>query len=395
MKKALHDIRVLDLSRVLAGPLGSMILGDLGADVIRIEAPNGTDDIRSWWPFIDDESTYYLCANRNKRSITINLKEEKGVELFKELVKEADVVIENFKTGTLDRLGIGFERLKEVNPKIILCSVTGYGQTGPFKQYPGYDPVIQAVGGLMDITGHPDGEPTRVGTPVVDIMSSHYVAISVMAALRMRDFNETGQHIDLSLLDVHVASMGNISSSYLIKGHKSKRIGNEHGNITPYETFQCKDKPIMVAAGNDNLFAKLCKALKHPEWSTDERFRTNPDRLENKANLKTKLQNIFKTDEADNWTEHLSEYGIPCGPVNNIEQVFNHPQVKARELVEEYTHPKLGSIRSVRNPIRFSHSSTNITKPPPELGEHTDTILREELNFTADQINKLRENGII
>ncbi|UTR11911.1 CoA transferase [Evansella sp. LMS18] len=395
MEKALHDVKILDLSRVLAGPLGSMLLGDLGADVIRVEAPGGTDDIRSWWPFAEEESTYYLCANRNKRSVTINLKEEKGTEIFKKLVRNADVVVENFKTGTLDRLGIGYEALKEIKEDIILCSVTGYGQTGPYKNHPGYDPVIQAAGGLMDITGHPDGEPTRVGTPVVDIMTSHYVAVSILSALRVRDMQGVGQHIDLSLLDVQVASLANIASSFLINGHVSERIGNAHGNITPYETFQCRDKPIMVAAGNDRLFTKLCNALNHPEWSTDDRFKTNPARLENRSVLTENLDNIFKTDDADRWANLLAEYGIPCGPVNNIEQVFEHPQVNAREMVEEYEHPSLGKVRSVRNPIRFSESSTAIAKPPPRLGEHTETIFQEELGLSLEEINSLKAEGII
>ncbi|NEU31405.1 CoA transferase [bacterium LRH843] len=395
MEKPLHDVRVLDLSRVLAGPLGSMILGDLGADVIRIEAPGGMDDMRSWAPFLQHESTYYLCANRNKRSITLNLKEKAGKDMFEQLVKGADVVIENFKTGTLERLGLDYRRLESINPKIILCSVTGYGQTGPFKHFPGYDPVIQAVGGLMDVTGQPDGEATRVGVPVVDLMTSHYVAISILAALRSRDQSGEGQHIDLSLLDVQVSSLGNIASSYLLNGKISKRIGNEHGNIAPYESFDCEDKPIVIAAGNDRLYSKLCHALNRPEWITDERFQTNPERLKHRTSLKELIQSVLKTKQADEWTELLSQQGIPCGAVNNIKQVFEHPQVRYRKAVEEVMHPKLGAIRVTRSPIRFSKTSTEISKPPPELGEHTDEILVQELGLTLKELKKLRENGVI
>ncbi len=395
MEKPLHDIRVLDLSRVLAGPLGSMILGDLGADVIRIEAPGGQDDMRSWAPFFQQESTYYLCANRNKRSMTINLKKSKGKQLFRKLVQHADIVLENFKTGTLERLGLDYERLKEINPKIILCSVTGYGQTGPYKDYPGYDPVIQAIGGLMDVTGQPNGEATRVGVPVVDMMTSHYVAISILAALRSRDQFGEGQHIDLSLLDVQVSSLGNIASSYLLNGKVSTRIGNEHGNIAPYESFQCKDQPIVIAAGNDRLFRKLCEALNRLTWVDDERFKTNPDRLEHRAILKKMIQEVLKTNKATYWTNHLAKYGIPCGEVNNIEQVFNHPQVRARGAVEEVTHPTVGNIRMTRSPMRFSRTNVEMKRHPPMLGEHTEQILQEELNLSIEEIKRLREIGVI
>ena len=243
MKLPLEDLKILDLSRVYAAPAGSMILGDLGADVIRIESPKGTDSMREWEPFVENESTYYFSANRNKRSVTINLKSEIGKSLFLKLVKNADVVLENFKTGTVDRLGIGYEQLKEINPNIIMCSVTGYGQTGPYCKEPGFDPVIQAISGLMDVTGETDGEPTRVGVPVVDIISSLYTAISIISAVRLRDKGGEGQHIDISLLDVQMSSLANVASSYLMAGYISKRLGNQHNNVVPYQVFQCKDQP--------------------------------------------------------------------------------------------------------------------------------------------------------
>ncbi|SDI42683.1 CaiB/BaiF CoA transferase family protein [Alteribacillus bidgolensis] len=394
MNQPLAGIKILDLSRVLAGPLGSMQLADLGAEVIRIEAPEGKDDIRHWWPFVNEESTYYLCANRNKKSVTINLKKEEGKALFKKMAAEADVIIENFKTGTLERLGLDYNTLKSLKEDIILCSVTGYGQTGPYKDLPGYDPVIQAVGGLMDITGHPDSEETRVGTPVVDIMTSHYVAISILAALRKRDVSGEGERIDLSLLDIQVASLGNIASSYLLTGHISKRMGNAHGNITPYETFQCADKPIMVAAGNDRMFYKLAEIMERGEWKEDARFKTNADRIKNREQLRNLLEAEFLKKDADQWEELLSSAMIPCGPVNNVEQVFNHPQIKAREMVQKRRHPTLGEIKTVRNPIKFTNTKVEEKSHPPILGEHTVDILMD-YGLSENEIKELKENGVI
>jgi crotonobetainyl-CoA:carnitine CoA-transferase CaiB-like acyl-CoA transferase len=395
MKQPLEDIKVLDLSRVYAGPGGSMILGDLGADVIRIESPKGTDSMRDWVPFVDGESTYYMCANRNKRSITLNLKNQTGRELLLQMVKDADVVLENFKTGTLDRMGLGYEELKKANPGIILCSVTGYGQTGPYSHEPGFDPVIQAIGGIMDVTGFSDGEPTRVGVPVIDIMTSQYVAISIISAVRLKDHNGEGQHIDISLLDVQLSSLANVSSSYLNTGSISKRIGNSHSYIVPYQVFQCKDRPLMVCAGNDRLYKKLCEVLGHAEWAEDEKYKTNNKRIDNRQELTSLIQDVFDRKTADEWFQLLSDAGVPAGPVNNIEQVFEHPQVKARETVEEVSHPTLGTIKMVKSPIRFSGLQIQTKSHPPLLGEHTDDFFEKELGINKAEINRLREEGII
>lgn len=395
MQNVLEDIKILDLSRVFAGPGGSMVLGDLGADVIRVEAPGGTDNIREWSPFAEGESTYYLSANRNKRSVTLNLKQEEGKKIFLDLVKQADVVLENFKTGTMDRLGLGYRDLEKVNPKIIMCSVTGYGQTGPFANEPGFDPVIQAIGGLMDVTGQPDGDATRVGLPVVDIMSSLYTAISILSAIRLRDHNQEGQHIDISLLDVQVSSLANVASSYLTKGNVSKRMGNEHNNIAPYQVFSCKDKPLMVACGNDSQFRKFCDILEMPSLSTDEKFQTNAKRLENREELTEKVQAKMVTKDADTWFALLSEKGVPAGPVNDVQAVFDHPQVQARKMVEEIAHPAIGNMKLVRNPVIFSKTPVSIQKHPPLLGEHTETFLKEELELSTETIAKLKEEGTI
>ena len=395
MKQPLEDIKVLDLSRVFAGPAGSMILGDLGADVIRIEHPNGTDSMRDWGPFINNESTYYLSANRNKRSVTLNLKEEKGKELFLKLVKNADVILENFKTGTLARMGLGYEDVKKVNEKIIYCSVTGYGQSGPAKEEPGFDPVIQAISGIMDVTGHSDGEATRVGIPIADILTSNYVAMSILAAIRMRDFNHVGQHIDLSLLDVQMSSMANIASSYLNGGTISKRVGNSHNNVVPYQVFQCSDYPIMLSVGNDRLFASFCKLVERPEWATDEKYKTNAVRQENEEELISKIKEIMKLKTAEEWIHLFSEYKIPAGKVNTIEEAIHQPQVQARESVEKLAHSAVGEVKMIKNPMRFSGLNITSRYAAPLLGEHTEEFFKEELGIEGKELEELRENAII
>ncbi len=395
MKQPLEDIKVLDLSRVFAGPAGSMILGDLGADVIRIEHPDGTDSMRDWGPFVNEESTYFLAANRNKRSVTLNLKEEKGKELFRKLVENADVILENFKTGTMDRMGLGYEEVKKINDKIIYCSVTGYGQTGPMNEEPGFDPVIQAISGVMDVTGRADGEATRVGIPIVDILTSNYVAISILAAIRMRDFTKVGQHIDLSLLDVQMSNMANIASSYLNVGQISKRVGNAHNNVVPYEVFQCADDPIMLSAGNDRLFERFCQLIGKSEWADDEKYKTNAARKENEKELIPQIIEIMKTKTATEWLELLSEYKIPAGKVNTIEEAIQHPQVEARETVEKMVHPVAGEVKMVRSPMRFSGLNITSRHAPPVLGEHTESFFKEELGLDDEELKELSDNGVI
>lgn len=395
MKQPLEDIRVLDLSRVYAAPAGTMILGDLGADVIRIESPKGTDSMREWGPFVNGESTYYLSANRNKRSITLDLKKEKGKKLFFELLKESDVVVENFKTGTMERLGLSYEEINSVNEQVIMCSVTGFGNTGPAKTEPGFDPVIQALSGLMDVTGQPEGEPTKVGVPIADILTSHYVAISILSALRMRDVTNKGQHIDLSLLDVQMSSLANVASSFINAGVISKRRGNSHNNVVPYQVFSSKDDPIMICAGNNGLFAKLAYLLGHSEWITDSRYSTNDKRLENEVELVDKIQEIIKTKTSNEWLELLSDAKVPAGRVNTIEQAFNQPQVQARDTVETLRHSEVGDIKMARNPLRFSDLNVMSKYPPPLLGEHTTEVLSHILDYSEDEIERLKIQSVI
>lgn len=395
MNQPLEDIRVLDLSRVYAAPAGSMILGDLGADVIRIELPAGSDSMREWGPFLNGESTYYFATNRNKRSITLNLKQRKGQEIFLDLVKTADVLLENFKTGTLDRMGLSYDYLKAINDQLIMCSVTGYGQSGPLKSEPGFDPVIQAISGLMDVTGDPQSDPMRVGIPITDILTSKYVAISIISAIRMRDFNKKGQHIDLSLFDVQMSNMANVSSSYLNLGTITKRVGNRHNNVVPYQVFPCKDAPIMLCAGNNRLFVKLCQLLGHPEWATDKKYSTNEKRLENEDELAAKITSVMHMKTVDEWLNLLSKEKIPAGRVNTIEQAFNHPQSQARDIVEVINHPKVGKVKMTKNPMRFSALNIKSKYAPPLLGEHTEDILVDELGYSSEKIEQLRGEGVI
>lgn len=395
MNQALEDIRILDLSRVYAAPAGSMILADLGADVIRIEHPEGSDSMREWGPFINGESTYYFSANRNKRSMTLDLKSERGKDIFLKLVKNADVVLENFKTGTLERMGLHYDYLNTINDQLIMCSVTGYGQHGPYKDEPGFDPVIQALSGLMDVTGDENGEPTKVGIPIADILTAKYVAISIISAIRMRDFNKKGQHIDLSLLDVQMSSLANVTSSYLNGGTITKRLGNSHNNIVPYQVFYAEDDPVMICAGNNRLFKRLSTLLNHPEWATDSRFSTNAKRLENKEKLTNKIQEIFKKKSANEWLALLSEAKIPAGKVNTIKQAVNHPQIQARETIEEINHSTLGKIKMTKSPLRFSNLNISTQYAPPLLGEHTDEILKNELSFNEEAIEQLKKANII
>ncbi|MEH6947485.1 CoA transferase [Bacillus sp. JJ634] len=375
MIQPLENIRVLDLSRVYAAPAGSMILGDLGAEVIRIEHPEGSDSMRDWGPFIEGQSTYYLCANRNKKSITLDLKTESGRTEFKELVKDADIVLENFKTGDMKKMGLDYDVLKEINPRLIHCAVTGFGQTGPLAYEPGFDPVVQAMSGLMDVTGPIDGEPTKVGIPIADILTSHYVAISVLSALRMRDLTNQGQFIDLALLDVQISSLANVASAYLNAGMVSKRLGNSHNNVAPYQVFQCADGPLMVCAGNDRQFEKLCVMLGHEEWINDPRYKSNTSRKENEEELVRQISDIMVTRTREDWVEKLRHYKIPGGCVNTIEEALTQPQVIARDLIGEIEHPQYGKVKFVKNPMQRSGLNIAYQGAPPILGEHTDQLL--------------------
>lgn len=375
MSGALAGIKILDLSRVLAGPYSTMILGDLGAEVIKVESPQG-DETRSWGPpFKNEVSAYYLCANRNKKSVTIDLKSEEGIYAVKELVKEADVIINNFKTGTMERFGLGYETLKEINPKLVFCSITGFGETGPYKDMPGYDFIIQAMSGLMSITGTEESGPQKLGIAIVDVITGLYAVIGIQAALIERSRSNEGQKIDLSLYDSAVSTLVNIGSNYLMSRVIPGRLGNAHANIVPYQTFVTKNGEMVIAVGNDHQFARLCEIMGVPELAEDPKFKTNPDRVKNRSELIPQLQTIFLTKETDYWKEQCDANSIPCGPINNLEQVYNDPQLRARDMFIKAEHPTAGEIEMIGSPLKLSRTPVTTRLHPPNKGEHNDEIL--------------------
>jgi formyl-CoA transferase len=391
----LHGNRVLDLSRVLAGPYCTMVLGDLGADVIKVESPEG-DETRGWGPpFAAGESAYYLCVNRNKRSMVVDFKTDQGRAILQELTKQSDVLVENFRPGTLSRFSLDFETLATINPRLIYCSISGFGQTGPLRDKPGYDFMIQAMGGLMSITGEPDGEPMKVGVAVADIFAGQNAIIAILAALQARAQTGKGQHLDVSLFDSQLGMLANVASHYLISGSLPKRYGNAHANIVPYQTFQASDAWFVVAVGNDRQFEKLCRVIARAPLAEDSRFVTNTARVENREALISILKPIFQRRTASEWLSALEEAGIPCGPINTLDNVFAEAQVQAREMLVNIEHPEIGDLRLVGSPLKFSDTPVAYKSPPPRLGEHTDEILREVLDYSSDQLSDLRKRGVI
>ncbi len=375
--QALTGIKVLDLSRVLAGPYCTMVLGDLGADVIKVEPPEG-DETRGWGPpFAEGESAYYLCVNRNKRGIVINLKTDEGKKVLRDLALQSDVLVENFRPGTLNKFGLDYETLHELNPKLIYCSITGFGQTGSMKDKPGYDFMIQALGGLMSITGEPDGEPMKTGVAVVDLFAGQNAISAILAALQARTLTGRGQHLDISLFDSQLGWLANVASNYLISGKLPKRHGNAHANIVPYQSFQANDGWFAIAVGNDKQFVRLCEMLGKPEIAMDEKFSTNSGRVQNRAEIIPLLASIFKAASVSEWLAKLDEAEIPCGPIQNFEQVFSMPTVKEREMLVKMDHPTIGEIPLVGSPLKMSDTPVEYRLHPPLMGEHTDQVLRE------------------
>ncbi|MBW2714916.1 MAG: CoA transferase [Deltaproteobacteria bacterium] len=412
----LGEIRVLELSRILAGPWAGQTLADLGASVIKVERPGTGDDTRSWGPPFAkrsgddaDESTgdaaYFLCANRGKRSVAIDFTQREGQEIVRALARQSDVVIENFKVGGLLKYGLDYETLRADNPGLVYCSITGFGQTGPYRERPGYDFLIQGMSGLMSITGEPDsapgGKPVKVGVAVTDVLTGLYAVIAIQGALAHRASTGDGQHIDISLLDVQAAALANQALNYLVSGHVPGRLGNAHPNIVPYEAFQTSDGHIILAVGNDGQFARFCEVAGQRELADDARFASNPSRVENRDVLIPLLGDLLKTRSSSDWLAALELAGVPCGPINDIEQLFADPQVKARGLQIAIPDPDRaaedeGSFQpGVASPIRFSKTPVRYELPPPRLGQHTDVVLREELQLDAAELKRLRSAGII
>ena len=391
---ALSDIKVLDLTRVLAGPYATMVLADLGAEIIKIEQPEKGDDSRAYGPYKNGESAYFMSLNRNKESITLNLKTPEGKEILKELVKKVDVLVENFRPGTMEKLGLGYEVLKEINPRLIYASSTGYGQTGPYSQRPAYDAVVQAMGGIMSITGQADGVPTRVGTSIGDIAAGLFCAIGILAALQERARSGLGQMVDVAMLDCQVAILENAISRYEFTGEIPRPIGNRHPSIVPFETFNTLSDPIMVAAGNDRLWATLCE-LMELEIACDPRYATNPQRNEHYAELRPILAEKFMTKTAEEWQPMFDKAGIPSGPINTVDKVVKNEQVVAREMILEVEHPVAGTTRVPGIPIKLSRTPGEIRMAAPVLGADTEKLLNQYLGLTSDQVAELREKQVI
>ena len=404
---ALSHLRVLDLSRVLAGPWSGQILADLGAEVIKVERPGSGDDTRAWGPpFLKDaygentsEAAYYLAANRNKRSLTIDFTQPEGQRLVRELAAKSDVLIENFKVGGLAAYGLDYESLKAINPRLVYCSVTGFGQTGPYAKRAGYDFMIQGLGGLMSLTGRPEGEegagPVKVGVALTDILTGLYSTVAILAALAHRDRDGGGQHVDMALLDVQVACLANQAMNYLTTGTPPRRLGNAHPNIVPYQDFPTADGDFILTVGNDGQFRKFAEVAGQPQWADDPRFATNKQRVANRAELIPLIRQatVFKTTAE--WVAQLEQAGVPCGPINDLAQMFADPQVKARGLAIEMPHPLAGQVPQVASPIRLSETPVEYRHAPPLLGEHTEQILGEVLGLAASEIERLRVAKVV
>lgn len=407
LQGALSKIRVLDLSRVLAGPWAAQTLGDLGAEIIKVERPGAGDDTRTWGPpFLkgrDGEPTrdaaYYLCTNRNKKSIAVDLASPQGQTLVRELANHCDVLIENFKVGSLKQYGLDYDTLKQSNPRLVYCSITGFGQTGPYAHRAGYDFLIQGMGGLMSITGRPDGElgegPMKVGVALTDILTGLYASTSILAALQAREVTGEGQHIDLALLDVGVACLANQSMNYLYSGVVPRRMGNAHPNTVPYQDFPTADGYMILAIGNDGQFARFCEAAGHDELVGDLRFSTNTARVQNRSILVETLRNITIQRTTREWVALLEGAGVPCGPINTIADVFDDPQVQARGMQIQMDHAAADDIKLVASPIRMSGTPVQYRSAPPLLGEHTREVLADVLKMPEETMNELFEQGVL
>ncbi len=405
--KALEHLRVLDLTRVLAGPWCTQLLADLGADVIKIERPGGGDDTRAWGPpYLKDaqgrdtsEAAYYLAANRGKRSVTVDISRPEGQQLLRALTAKSDVVVENYKVGQLAKYGLDHPSLATVNPRLIYCSITGFGQSGPYADRAGYDFIIQAMGGFMSITGERDdllgGGPQKAGVAVSDLMTGMYATVAILAAVAQRERTGTGQHIDLALLDTVVAMLANMNMNYLVSGKPPGRAGNAHQNIVPYQVFAAADGHVVIAVGNDGQYVKFCAVAGRPELATDARFAKNADRVRNRSVLVPLLEDIVRARPAAFWTEKLEAAGVPCGPINSIAQALDDPQIRHRGLRIELPHPLAGTVPLVGNPIQMSASSAEYRRPPPLLGEHTDEVLREVAGLDAAAISALRAQRVL
>jgi crotonobetainyl-CoA:carnitine CoA-transferase CaiB-like acyl-CoA transferase len=401
---ACSDIRILDLSRILAGPWCTQIFADLGADVIKVENPDGGDDTRRWGPpYVDgpdgtSASAYFLSANRGKRSICVDITQPEGQALLRELVAKSDVLVENFKVGGLAKYGLDYDSLRRINPRLIYCSITGFGQNGPYSGRPGYDFVVQGMGGLMSITGLPaeaGGGPTKAGVALADVVTGLYASIGILAALRHRDRTGEGQQIDIALLDTVVAMLANQGLNYLVSREDGVRLGNAHPSIVPYDSFSTSDDDITIAVGNDLQFRRLCKVLGLPELARDDRFTTNEARVHNRVALTELLGQALRQRPSAHWLAAMNDALIPAGPINSLAQVFADPQVQHRQLELKLHHDVIGDVPSVANPLRFSKTPITYDRAPPLAGEHTESVLRQILHMTTSEISRIDRSALL
>lgn len=393
---ALDGIRVLDLTRILAGPLCTMMLGDMGADVVKVEPVGSGDDTRAWGPpFANGESAYFLGVNRNKRSITLNMAAKPGQDILAGLIRKSDVLVENFKVGTLEKWGFDDGWLEAHAPRVVRCSITGYGSTGPKARLPGYDFILQAESGLMSICGEAEGTPMKYGVAIVDICTGMLASNSILAALNARHRTGRGQHVEVSLFDSSLAMLANVASNYLVSGKDARRFGNGHPNIVPYTAYPTADDMIAVSVGNDTQFAKFAAAVGRPEWGTDPRYVKNSDRIANRDALDGMIAGVFGKQGAEAWLARLTEAGIPCGRINSVAQALNAEHTVAREMVRTFKHPTAGELKMLGIPFRFSATPATVRRAPPTLGQHTEQVLREELGLSDGHIAELRAQKVI
>ena len=404
IKQPLQGINVLDLTRVLAGPTSTQILGDLGANIIKVERPLSGDDSRNLGPpYLDKnskspmESAYFLSVNRNKNSVEIDLTKKEGQELAKKLVMKCDILVENFRAGNLKQYGLDYNSIKKINPKIIYCSITGFGQSGPYSKRGGYDYLVQAMGGIMSITGENKGTPTKIGVGVSDIITGLYSCIAILSALRFKEQTGQGQHLDISLMDSQVSWLSYVAQGYLVSGTIPKRIGNDHPSIVPYQTVQAKDGLMVLAIANDRQFKAFCNFAKIPSIYLDPNFKTNSSRVKNRDKLNKLIKKVMKTKTIKQWVKGLTEINVPCGPINNIKQVFADQQVKSRKMVISMKHPKSKNkkLKLIGSPMNFSKSKIKYKKSPPLLGEDTEKILKQYLKLSKRDLSKLKKKQII
>ena len=394
MAAALDKIKVVDLTRTLAGPFCTMLMGDMGAEVIKVEEPTGGDETRKWTPFVNGESTQFLTFNRNKRSLSVNLKEREGLKIVQDLAADADVMIESFRAGTLDRLGLGYEAIKKTNPGVVYCSISGYGRTGPMADMPGYDLLIQAYSDLMSLTGDPEGSPLRIGFSLVDLFTGMMAYGTILTALRQRDQTGKGQWVESALLDGQVAALSYHATGFMGTGVEPKRMGSGHPSLVPYQSFSASDGQFIIGCANQGLWERMCRAIGQDAMLDDPRYITNTDRVEHRAECVGELSALFAQKTTAHWVDLIVEAGVPCGPINTVADVVSNPQVLARNMIAEVDHPNIPNLKFPGSPLKLTDSPATIRRVPPMLGQHNEEIL-EEAGYSPEKIADLKERGVL